>query len=135
MSFSVRAQFQPSPRLAGLVNSSIRPAVTAAVQQSCELIQASEQAYCPVDTGALRDSITIDALEDSGDSITGRVGPHADYAEFVEFGTGQRGDPAAPYGHTGKPGMVAQPYVRPALDENKPNVLQIFKDQLVEALS
>ena len=136
MSFSVSAVFKPSPRLGAVIDSAVRPAVMAAVQQSCELIQSVEQAYCPVDTGALQASITIDPIQDNGTVITGTVGPHMDYAEYVEYGTGRRGDPSAPYGHVESwPGQAAQPYVRPAIDENKDNVLDIFKEQLAEALS
>ncbi len=68
------------------------PRAVEAVQESCELIQASAQAYCPVDTGALQASITIDPPVE-GDTVTGSVAPHEPYASYVEYGTGDRGDP------------------------------------------
>jgi len=66
--------------------------------------------------------------------VTGYVGPTVDYASYVEFGTGRRGDPSAPYPHTDKPGMVAQPFMRPALDENREAIDGLFREQLATAL-
>lgn len=133
MSLQVRAQFKPRNGLGQYAKVFISPAVTAAVQASCEYVQQLAQGYCPVDTGALRESITIDPIDDSGTTIVGRVGPHTDYAEYVEYGTGRAGDPA-PYAHTDKPGMAARPFMRPALDEAKPAVLDIFRNNVEAAL-
>ena len=106
------------------------PRAVEAVQESCELIQASAQSYCPVDTGALQASITIDPPVE-GDTVTGSVAPHEPYASYVEYGTGDRGDPTAPYPHVeGWPGMAAQPYMRPALDEARGKVKNIFVRKL-----
>lgn len=134
MSFAVRAQFKPRNGLGRFTETFITPAVAAAVTASLEHVQALAQGYCPVDTGALRESITIEPLKDSGKTISGSVAPHTDYATYVEYGTGQRGDPTSPYGHTDKPGQAAQPYMRPALDESRPAILDIFKGQISEAL-
>lgn len=53
----------------------------------------------PVDTGALRDSITYDVENDSV-----RVGSPLEYSIYVELGTSK---------------MAPQPYIRPAFENNK----------------
>ena len=131
MGLSARAQFTPRNGLGQFVEAVVTPAVVASVTAGCKLIQEAAQGYCPVDTGALRDSITVDVKE-TGTTVVGTVGPHTDYASYVEYGTGRKGTPA-PYAHTDKPGMVAQPYMRPALDENRDPILDLFKGQLAQA--
>jgi len=54
---------------------------------------------CPVDTGRLRSSISVEDGED-GRGYFVKVGTNVEYAPYVEFGTYQ---------------MPAQPYLRPAL--------------------
>ena len=133
---NIATRFTPRNGLGQFVETVITPAVSASVSAACSLVQQTARDYCPVDTGALRDSITIDPLDESGKTVIGRVGPHMDYAEYVEYGTGQRGDPAAPYGHRPDwPGMAAQPYMRPALDETRPAVLDLFQSNLTEVLA
>jgi HK97 gp10 family phage protein len=136
---SVSARFVPRSDLGRFVDIHISPAVYAAVQASCEEVQAVAQALCPVDTGALQASITIDPLEETGKSVVGRVGPHTDYAEYVEYGTGRRGAEspgagAGPY-KSDWAGQAAQPYMRPALDETRPKVLEVFRNNIAEALA
>jgi HK97 gp10 family phage protein len=114
----------------------ITPGARAAVQAACATIQQRAQELAPVDTGALRDSITVE-IDDTGKTVVGTVGPHVDYAAYVEFGTGQRGAAssgagAGPYGD--HPGMPAQPYMRPAFDEIKPQILELFGSQIASQL-
>lgn len=133
MPLRATASFRPNPNLAGLIPNRIAPAVRASVQASLQLIQQAAQAACPVDTGALRDSITI-SMEDNDTGTSGSVGPTMFYAEYVEYGTGRRGSPA-PYPHNMSwPGMKAQPYMRPAYDENKDAILDLFRGQIAAAL-
>lgn len=63
-------------------------------------IQAGAQNRAPVDTGALRNSITHEYRR-SGDTLRGEVGPTVNYGGFVERGTSR---------------MRSQPYLRPATD-------------------
>ena len=127
---SARAIFTPRNDLGQFVPVKIVPGVRASVEAACNTIKDAAQGYAPVDTGALRDSITVE-IDDSGTTVIGKVGPHVDYAEYVEYGTGQRGDPSAPYAHNENwPGMTAQPYMRPAYDENKPGIVELFKANL-----
>jgi len=132
---SAHAQFTPRNDLGQFVQAKVVPAVIASVQASVNVIQQSAQIYCPVDTGALRDSITTEVKE-SGSTVVGNVGPHVDYADYVEYGTGRLGDPAAPYAHVETwPGMKPQPYMRPALDENKGSILDLFKSNISTGIS
>lgn len=103
------------------------------MQASCKLVESTAKALCPVDTGALRESITTE-IDDSGKTVIGRVGPHTHYAAFVEFGTGIAGAGSVgagegPYNMNWH-GMVAQPYLRPALDESRQPVMEIFRQEI-----
>lgn len=132
---SARAQFTPRGDLGQFVSVKVKPGVQASVDAALQLIQQAAQLHCPVGTGALRDSITAESQE-TGSTIVGNVGPHMPYADYVEYGTGQKGDPAAPYPHVASwPGMVAQPYMRPALDESKGAILDLFKSNISTGIS
>jgi hypothetical protein len=60
--------------------------------------------------------------------------PHAAY---VEYGTGQRGEASAGAGDgpydPNWPGMVAQPFLRPATDLSRPAIVEIFRDNFSSA--
>ncbi len=137
MRLSATATFRPRSDVGRFVETVITPAVRASVAASCALVEEKAKLYCPVDTGALQASITTE-IDDSGKTVIGRVSPHMFYAPYVEFGTGIVGasSPGAgpgPYSIHWK-GMVAQPYMRPALDEAKPAVLELFRSEIGIAL-
>ena len=75
-------------------------------------LQKKAQHYVPVDTGTLKRSIGLN-IKDGG--LTAVVAPTTDYAEYVEYGTRF---------------MESQPYMRPALGEQK----QIFKSDLEKVM-
>jgi HK97 gp10 family phage protein len=138
MRLHATAIFRPRSDAGRFVEVKVSPAVKAAVVASCKLIENAAKAMCPVDTGTLQDSIST-TIDDSGKTIIGRVGPHTDYAAYVEFGTGiaGAGSPGAgegPY-NTSWPGMPAQPYMRPALDENRQAVYDVFGKEVGLAFS
>ncbi len=126
------AQFTPRGDMGRFVEAHITPAVRASVEASCNVIETSAKGYCPVRTGALRDSISTNIIE-TPYSIRGEVAPHKDYADYVEFGTGMRGDPIVPH-RPDWPGMPAQPYMRPAMDEFKNGGLDLFRGQMAAYL-
>ena len=80
-------------------------------------MQIKAQQKAPVDTGTLKRSIGID-IKDAG--MTAEVTPKAEYAPYVEFGTGQRGRESnidRPEGISYKAdwkGQTAQPYMSPS---------------------
>lgn len=76
-------------------------------------MQAKAQQNAPVDTGYLKRSI---GLEVTDEGMTAEVEPKADYAPYVELGTRF---------------MEAQPYLKPAFDEQKEKFKKDMK-KLVE---
>jgi HK97 gp10 family phage protein len=119
------------------VASNITPAVRAAIQECGELVRDTAKMYCPVDTGALQESISS-TLDDTGKTIIARVEPGMHYAMYVEFGTGMRGvssPGAGPLDYDPNwPGMVAQPYMRPAYDECAPKIKDILGSHVTGAM-
>lgn len=76
-------------------------------------MQTKAQQNAPVDTGTLKRSI---GLEITGGGMAAEVEPTADYAPYVELGTRF---------------MEAQPYLKPAFDEQKERFKKDMK-KLVE---
>jgi HK97 gp10 family phage protein len=91
------------------------------------------EAIVPVDTGQLQESGST-GVEWQGKAVVGYVQFNAPYAAYVEFGTGIRGAAspgAGPYEYTMSwPGMRAQPYLRPALDSSRGDVLDAIRSAL-----
>lgn len=113
-------------------------AVKRALTQSALLVESSAKLNCPVETGTLRRSITHEFI--SEDTI--QVGTNMDYASYVEYGTGlfaEAGDgrqdvpwryqDADGNWHTTS-GQHPQPFIRPALEDNKKNIIDIFNEQI-----
>ena len=76
-------------------------------------VEGDAKRLCPVDTGRLRSSITTTRGYDRGNCVA-TIGTNVEYAPYVEFGTGQRGDPAVSHRQDWL-GQPPQPYLRPAL--------------------
>ena len=93
----------------------------------------------PVDTGALRNSISHKVVPSEPAAF---IGTNLEYAPYVEFGTGQYsttggGTPKSKWAymgddgkmHIGKP-MKPQPYLKPAIADHVGTYRNIFKDEL-----
>ena len=114
------------------LQSLLVPKVIAAVTNGAQAVLEISQQYVPYRTGALAASGGVE-VEWSGNRITGAVSYTAPYAAYNEFGTGKRG---AESGHGGPgiesdphwPGMSGHPYLRPALDSGRPQILAAFSD-------
>lgn len=134
---NISATFRPRGDIGRFIAVKITPAVRKSVEEVAQMIQARAQELCPVDTGALRDSITVE-VEDLNKTIRANVGPHMPYAEYLEFGTGIAGAASAgagPYPYDPNwPGMVAQPFMRPSYEETKPKVEGLFRNNIAEAI-
>ena len=65
-------------------------------------------------TGTLRASITHRLEEEDGDTV-GYVGTNVEYAPYLEFGTSR---------------MAARPFMFPALETNRTNIVDAIKDEL-----
>ena len=79
-----------------------------ALYTSSVLVQGDATLNAPVDTGNLRSSIDYEVGTDNADIFA-----TANYAAHVEYGTSRQ---------------AAQPYLRPALDNNKGNIVKLFSD-------
>lgn len=114
--------------------------MTSAMQDACNLVEGAAKDKAPKDTGALRRSITS-KVEVTGNSIEGIVFTPLEYAPYQEYGTGlfaENGngrktpwvymDDKGNYHYTR--GQHPQPYMRPALQENKDKIINIIKGAL-----
>ncbi|MEJ7633855.1 HK97-gp10 family putative phage morphogenesis protein [Aeromicrobium sp.] len=83
-----------------------RPLVSAAIRKTAFDIQHDAQQLAPVDTGFLVGSIGVTVDDDGMGAL---IGPTAEYAGFVEFGT-----EAHP----------PQPFMSPAFDRRVPDLMK-----------
>lgn len=110
-----------------------------ALGRACALVERSAKQKAPKGTGELRRSITSKV---SG--TTGTVFTPLEYAPYVEYGTGLfaeagNGRKDVPWHyqddegnwHTTS-GMHPQPFMRPALEENRARILEILKEGLLK---
>lgn len=134
VSMKARAQFTPRGDAGRFVSAVLTPGIIASVRAAQGLIVQEAQSACPVRTGALRESIAAVEPEETGKTVVGEVVAAAPYAGYVEYGTGRRGASSAgagPYPYNQDwPGMVAQPFMRPALDTTRDAVREIFSSNL-----
>jgi HK97 gp10 family phage protein len=111
-------------------------ALRKGIHQGTKLVQAKAKLLAPVadiDGGRLRNSIQGEVAEQDG-KITGEVSTNVEYAAYVEFGTGQRGEesPSPPkFGGDIRyrqdwNGMVAQPLLYPALKQSEQEIRAII---------
>lgn len=119
--------------------------VEQAVNEACILVENDAKKRCPVDTGELRMSITHEIEETSENRTTGAVGTNLEYAPYVEFGTGifsslgnGRQDRWSYKDAKGEwhstIGQQPQPYLHPALDDNREEVKKIIQKKIEEGV-
>ena len=104
---------------------------------ACALVERSAKKKAPKDTGALRRSITSKV-----DGLTGIVFTPLEYAAYQEFGTGLfaengNGRKDVPWNYQDDKGewhstrgQKPQPFMRPALNENRTEIIRIIKEGL-----
>lgn len=112
----------------------IRQRIVDKLTVSGEIVASAAIEKCPVDTGNLRGSITSEVNERD---LSVRIGAPVEYAPYIEFGTGEyaengegrKGGWFFEYdgnkGEKGKRftrGNKPQPFLRPALLENKEKI-------------
>lgn len=120
------------------------------MNKATELVHGQAKMLVPPNgTGYLAGSIKMQ-VKDTGKELQGRVYTNAEYAIYVEMGTGVKGNGTYPYeikGFTPKykdkgwvyfdedkgewiytKGQVAQPYMYPALKNNEKTIKQMFKN-------
>jgi HK97 gp10 family phage protein len=112
----------------------------AALGKACALVERSAKQNAPKDTGALRRSITSE-VEKNGTDIVGVVYTPLEYAPYVEYGTGlfaeQGGRQDVPWNYQddegnwhSTSGQKPQPFMQPALNDNRERILRIIKEGL-----
>lgn len=121
-------------RLNGLTDKS---KLHSALGKCCAIVEASAKKKAPKDTGELRRSITSKVEGDEGIVYT-----PLEYAPYVEYGTGifaeegGRQDEWSYFDdegvlHTTR-GQYPQPYMRPALEENRAKIIKILAEVITE---
>lgn len=85
------------------------------VTQGGELVARVAGMKAPIDEGVLSESVIVEMIESSAYHATAGIGPHKDafYGKFQEFGTQKHG---------------AQPFLRPAYDEQKRPAVRVMAD-------
>ena len=112
--------------------------IEEALGTCCAVVEKSAKQKAPKDTGALRRSITSKVEGNQGIIFT-----PLEYAPYVEYGTGlfaeSGGRKDVPWNYQddeGKwhstSGQKPQPFMRPALEENKQLIKQILKEELTK---
>jgi HK97 gp10 family phage protein len=113
--------------------------IEKAMQTACLLVERSAKQKAPKDTGTLRNSITS-KVKKEGSNIKGIVFSPEEYAPYVEYGTGLFAEAgngrktgwAYEDEKTGKTiwtrGQKPQPYLRPALYENRDKIISKLKE-------
>lgn len=120
-------------RLNKIANIELKKAMIDATK----LVHAQAKELAPVDTGNLAGSIHQE-VKIKGENLEGRVFTNVEYAPYVEFGTGIKGNGSYPYKINGLNlaykedwvGMVAQPYMYPALKQNENYIRNLFKSDV-----
>ncbi len=85
------------------LNNELQTALSQAVSAGAAVVERSAKEKVRVDTGRLRNSIREMQKFESSGKVESQVGTDVEYGPANEFGT---------------PRMQAQPYLRPAVDEN-----------------
>lgn len=127
-----------------MVNSrnlnSINNALISGVSKAAMLVQGSARNKTPVDSGALRQSIRTDKAKIQGGNVIATVSTNLEYAPYVEFGTGSRGQSTNTNTEvkvnyrSDWSGNRAQPFLWPALRENRNNSIKIIREEIRKAV-
>jgi HK97 gp10 family phage protein len=113
-----------------------------AMNDATKVVHAQAKTLAPVDTGNLKGSIHME-VKNKKEKIEGRVYTNLQYAPYVEFGTGIKGNGSYPYSIEGLElaykedwaGMPAQPYMYPALKNNEKYIKKLFKSDIKDNLN
>lgn len=106
--------------------------IEAALGQACALVERTAKQKAPKDTGELRRSITSKV-----EGTKGIVYTPLEYAPYVEYGTGlfaeNGGRQDVPWNYQDDKGVwhstsgqKPQPFLRPALNENREKIIEIL---------
>ena len=111
--------------------------ISAAIGKACALVEGEAKKKAPKDTGALRRSISSTVKGTEGIVFT-----PLEYAPYVEYGTGlfaeKGGRKDVPWYYKDEEGkwhrssgQHPHPYMRPALHENREEILRLIKEGII----
>ena len=111
------------------------------VGKACSVVERAAKQKAPKDNGELRRSITSKVEQDGNDAI-GIVFTPLEYAPYVEYGTGlfaeDGGRKNVPWCYQddkgewhSTSGMHPQPFLRPALNENREQIKKILGEAII----
>jgi HK97 gp10 family phage protein len=109
-----------------------------ALGKACALVERSAKQNAPKGVGDLRRSITS-KIDNDGENLIGVVYTPLEYAPYVEYGTGlfaeNGGRKDVPWMYKADEGewhstsgMKPSPYMRPALNDNREQILRILRE-------
>lgn len=119
------------------INNKLPKTVEECLEDACLVVEGEAKALCPV-----RDGQLINSIKHEVNGNVGTIGSNVEYAPYVEVGTGifstmgngrkdvpwrykdAKGDWHTTYG------MVAQPFLEPAVNANIPRILDCFKEKI-----
>lgn len=148
---TIKTQVKNVDRLLKRLNNIANTDVKETMVKATNMVHAQAKLLAPADTGNLRGSIHQE-VKAKGKVVEGRVFTNLQYAPYVEFGTGSKGDGTYPYEVKGlnltyrntpwvytpdggetfyrTEGQVAQPYMYPALKQHEKYIKQLFKTEV-----
>lgn len=128
------ASNEVSENLRDFIKSDFSKYLTDAMAEACSIIQGAARSKAPSDTGNLRRSIDFEV---SDDGTEGCVFSNAEYAPYVEIGTGIYSSKGSgrktPWRYEGRDGWVTtrgnepQPFLEPAALENQSEISKAFE--------
>lgn len=101
-----------------LFKSVLDKRLEAAMQDAVHMVERDAKGRAPVDTGNLKASIASEVKGDVDGAVEGYVGTPVEYGFFQEFGTSKMG---------------ASPFLQPAVDANRGNIIDRFERAVDEA--
>ena len=117
-------------------------ALEQALGKACALVERTAKQKAPKGTGELRRSITSKVFMQNGE-LVGVIFTPLEYAPYVEYGTGlfaeNGGRQDVPWNYQddegnwhSTSGQHPQPFLRPALEENRTEIIRILKEGVSE---
>ena len=97
------------------VSEQFKKAVERGLTAAAIIVESDAKLRSPIDSGTLMGSIAKGKVVNS--SI--QIGTNIEYAPYVEYGTSR---------------MAAQPYLTPALIENKAKIQKVFESQIKQGV-
>lgn len=120
------------------LNKAIKAKIRKLLEEAAALVERSAKEYCHRKTGDLARSITH---EIDVEGKTARIGSNLEYAPMVELGTLPHEilpdtkealyweDAENPYARVQHPGAEEQPFLQPALDDNRDEIERLIGEQ------